>query len=102
MSVVRVSGARVHNPRLKLPYKALILSSCRCLASLTSYNTNTELYYIMIEKIEGFEIYNNKKSKRIVNIDIGEEILNKLIFPFNKFDITALDIAIFSTPILII
>ena len=45
----------------------------------------------MIEKIEGFEIYNNKKSKRIVNIDIGEEILNKLIFPFNKFDITALE-----------
>ena len=45
----------------------------------------------MIEKIDGFEINLNKKSKRIVNIDISDEILNKLIFPFNKFDITALE-----------
>ena len=42
----------------------------------------------MIEKIDGFEIYENKQSPRIINIDIGDEILNKLIFPFNKFDIT--------------
>ena len=45
----------------------------------------------MIEIIDGFEIYLNEKSKRIVNIDISDEILNKLIFPFNKFDITALE-----------
>ncbi len=45
----------------------------------------------MIEKIEGFEIYENKQSSRIINIDIGDEILNKLIFPFNKFDVTALE-----------
>ena len=45
----------------------------------------------MIEKIEGFEIDKNKQSPRIINIDIGDEILNKLIFPFNKFDITALE-----------
>ncbi len=45
----------------------------------------------MIEKIDGFEIYENKKSSRIINIDIGDDILNKLIFPFNKFDITALE-----------
>ena len=45
----------------------------------------------MIEKIDGFEINLNEKSKRIINIDISEEILNKLIFPFNKFDITALE-----------
>lgn len=45
----------------------------------------------MIEKIDGFEINLNEKSKRIVNIDISDEILNKLIFPFNKFDITALE-----------
>ena len=45
----------------------------------------------MIEKIEGFEIYKNKQSPRIINIDIGDDILNKLIFPFNKFDITALE-----------
>ena len=45
----------------------------------------------MIEKIDGFEIYSNEKSKRIINIDISDEVLNKLIFPFNKFDITALE-----------
>ena len=45
----------------------------------------------MNEIIEGFEIYKNEKTSRIVNIDIGENILNKLIFPFNKFDITALE-----------
>ena len=45
----------------------------------------------MIEKIDGFEIHLNEKSKRIINIDISDEILNKLIFPFNKFDITALE-----------
>ena len=45
----------------------------------------------MSEIIEGFEIYKNDKSNRIVNIDISDEILNKLIFPFNKFDITALE-----------
>ena len=45
----------------------------------------------MIEKIEGFEIKKNNKSSRIIDIDINEEILNKLIFPFNKFDITSLE-----------
>ena len=45
----------------------------------------------MKETIEGFEIYKNTKSPRIVDIDIGEQILKKLIFPFNKFDITALE-----------
>ena len=45
----------------------------------------------MIEKIDGFEIYENNQSPRIINIDIRDEILNKLIFPFNKFDITALE-----------
>ena len=45
----------------------------------------------MIENIEGFKINFNENSKRIINIDISDEILNKLIFPFNKFDITALE-----------
>ena len=45
----------------------------------------------MIENINGFDISLNDKSSRIINIDIGEEILNKLIFPFNKFNITALE-----------
>ena len=45
----------------------------------------------MIEKIEGFDIDFNENTSRIIDIDIKEEILNKLIFPFNKFDITALE-----------
>ena len=45
----------------------------------------------MIEKIDGFEINLNEKSNRIINIDINDEVLSKLIFPFNKFDITALE-----------
>ncbi len=38
----------------------------------------------MIEKIEGFDININDQSSRIINIDISDEVLNKLIFPFNK------------------
>lgn len=45
----------------------------------------------MIEKIDGFKIRLNEKSSRIIDIDINEEVLNKVIFPFNKFDITALE-----------
>ena len=45
----------------------------------------------MSQIIEGFEIKKNEKSNRIINIDISDEILKKLIFPFNKFDITALE-----------
>ena len=45
----------------------------------------------MIDQINGFEIDYNKDSSRIIDINICDEILNKLIFPFNKFDITALE-----------
>tara|TARA_B100000524_G_scaffold199255_1_gene103630 strand:+ start:69 stop:986 length:918 start_codon:yes stop_codon:yes gene_type:complete len=45
----------------------------------------------MIEKINGFGIDFNEKSPRIIDINITDEILSKLIFPFNKFDITALE-----------
>ena len=44
-----------------------------------------------MEKIKGFEISAHEKSKRIINIQIENEILEKLIFPFNKFNITALE-----------
>jgi protein CsiD len=44
-----------------------------------------------VEKINGFEISAHEQSKRIINIQIEDEILEKLIFPFNKFDITALE-----------
>jgi glutarate dioxygenase len=44
-----------------------------------------------VETIKGFKISIHEKSKRIINIQIEDEILKKLIFPFNKFDITALE-----------
>ncbi len=44
-----------------------------------------------MEKIDGLTISEHNNSKRIINIDIEDEILDKLIFPFNKFDITALE-----------
>ena len=44
-----------------------------------------------MKKIKGFEISEREKSKRIINIKIEDEILDKLIFPFNKFNITALE-----------
>ena len=43
------------------------------------------------ERISGIEIFSNGKSKRIININIKEEILDKLIFPFRKFTIQALE-----------
>ena len=42
---------------------------------------------VLQERISGIEISPNEKSKRIINIKIKEEILDKLIFPFHKFDI---------------
>ena len=44
-----------------------------------------------MQNLEGLEITEHEESKRIVNIKIKDEILDKLIFPFNKFDITALE-----------
>ena len=44
-----------------------------------------------MKQVEGIEIFEDKKTKRIINLKIGEEILDKLIFPFNKFNITALE-----------
>ena len=44
-----------------------------------------------MQKIDGFEISEHEKSKRVIDIRIEDEIIDKLIFPFNKFDITALE-----------
>ena len=44
-----------------------------------------------MKKIDGFEISKHEESKKIVNIKIEDEIIDKLIFPFNKFDITTLE-----------
>jgi len=44
-----------------------------------------------LKKIEGFEISFHEKSKRIINIEIEDQIIDRLIFPFKKFNITALE-----------
>ena len=42
-------------------------------------------------KIQGLQIFKNKNSNRIVNIKIDDELIEKLKFPFNKFDLTAIE-----------
>ena len=44
-----------------------------------------------LKQIDGFDISFHEKSKRIINIKIDDEIIERLIFPFKKFDITALE-----------
>ena len=44
-----------------------------------------------LDTIQGFDISFRDYSKRIINIKIEDEIIDKLIFPFKKFDITALE-----------
>ena len=44
-----------------------------------------------MQKLEGFEIAEHEKSKRIISIKIEDEILDKLKFSFNNFDITTLE-----------
>ena len=46
---------------------------------------------IHIQNIVGLQISQNKKSKRIIDIGLKDELIDKLIFPFHKFDITALE-----------
>ena len=49
-----------------------------------------------MNKIPGLVISEHNNSKRIINIDIEDEIIKKLIFPFNKFDLTALELKPFT------
>ena len=44
-----------------------------------------------MKDITGFEISSNEHSKRITNIKIKDETIEKLIFPFKKFDLTAIE-----------
>ena len=44
-----------------------------------------------MEDIQGFEILSNKTSSRIIDIKIKNETVKKLIFPFKKFDLTAIE-----------
>ncbi len=46
--------------------------------------------------IDGFKISGNLISKRIVDIYIDDETINKLIFPFKKFSIQSLELKPFS------
>jgi protein CsiD len=42
-------------------------------------------------KLSGFEISYHEKSNRVINIKIEDEIIDRLAFPFKKFNITALE-----------
>jgi len=44
-----------------------------------------------MNNIQGFEILPNKISPRIIDIKIKNETIEKLIFPFKKFDLTAIE-----------
>ena len=44
-----------------------------------------------MNEIPGFEILPNKISPRIIDIKIKNETIEKLIFPFKKFDLTAIE-----------
>ena len=50
--------------------------------------TNAQNYF---QNIDGFEILKNENSRRIINIYFKDELLEKLIFPFKKFDLTAIE-----------
>jgi len=49
-----------------------------------------------MEKISGLKISDHNNSKRIINIGIEDEIIERLIFSFNKFDLTALELKPFT------
>ena len=44
-----------------------------------------------MSEISGFNISQNKLSSRIIDIKIKNETIEKLIFPFKKFDLTAIE-----------
>ena len=49
-----------------------------------------------MKKISGLTISKHNNSNRIINIDIENEIIEKLIFLFSKFDLTALELKPFT------
>ena len=49
-----------------------------------------------MQKILGIDIQKHDKSNRIFKISLENEIIEKLIFPFNKFDVTALELKPFT------
>ena len=49
-----------------------------------------------MQKINGIDIQEHDQSNRIVQISLENDIIDKLIFPFNKFDLTALELKPFT------
>ena len=49
-----------------------------------------------MQKITGIDIQKHDQSNRIVKIGLENDIIDKLIFPFNKFDLTALELKPFT------
>ncbi len=49
-----------------------------------------------MQKITGIDIQEHEVSKRIIKISLENDIVDKLIFPFNKFDLTALELKPFT------
>ena len=49
-----------------------------------------------MQNITGISIQAHDQSKRIIKISLENEIIDKLIFPFNKFDLTALELKPFT------
>ena len=44
-----------------------------------------------MKNIKGFKISKNQLTRRIIDITIDDETIDKLIFPFKKFDLTAIE-----------
>ena len=49
-----------------------------------------------MQNITDINIEQHDQSKRIVKISLENEIIDKLIFPFNKFDLTELELKPFT------
>ena len=49
-----------------------------------------------MQKITGIDIQKHDKSNRIIKISLENDLIDKLIFPFNKFDLTALELKPFT------
>ncbi len=49
-----------------------------------------------MQKITGIDIQEHEQSNRIVKISLENDFIDKLIFPFNKFDLTALELKPFT------
>ena len=44
-----------------------------------------------LKSLDGFEISYHPETNRIINIKIKDETIDKLIFPFKKLNLTALE-----------